>query len=501
MVQNIRLKQLKKCSVFIYSRAFIPVLVTVLVTSCKKHDTIPMSLSVAPVIDTVGGTITITGSGFSTNPTSNVVQFNDSTMGQVLAATSTQLTVMVPPYVARDRIKVKYNGVQAETAQVFEIAPKFDPKSEAPGYPINIITGGSTNLSDYRVSFNGVPAAPSGIFQDEITVNVPAGAISGKITVTYKGVAFTSLVDFNVSPVGTVSTVTNLGSFSTPTDLAFDQTGNLFVSDLEGGVIDKINTVNGAVSLYVGNGSYNSNGGSPLTSAGIYGAGYLAFAPDGVLYAADGWYGQLFRITADSATSFYPFGPNLSTLAIYIDNAGNFYVSEGLQIKKISAGGAVSVLAGQGTQGILNGPAATALFEDPVSLTQDAAGNLYIADASQIRLLSNGYVSTFAGGGNIAGFHDGSGLNASFTDIGNIIRDPVSGNIYATDPGDHVVRMITPAGIVTTIAGNPGHQGTQDGKGAAALFQGPAGIAIDKNGDIYVSDGSYATSCIRKIKL
>jgi len=75
------------------------------------------------------------------------------------------------------------------------------------------------------------------------------------------------------------------------------------------------------------------------------------------------------------------------------------------------------------------------------------------------------------------------------------------GNIFATDPGDHVVRMITPSGVVTTIAGNPGHAGTQNGTGSAASFEGPYGIAIDKNGNIFVSDGSSSNSSIREIQL
>jgi hypothetical protein len=61
--------------------------------------------------------------------------------------------------------------------------------------------------------------------------------------------------------------------------------------------------------------------------------------------------------------------------------------------------------------------------------------------------------------------------------------------------------MITPSGVVTTIAGSPGKQGHQDGTGPAALFEGPSGIAIDKNGNIYVSEGSFNSSVIRKIQL
>jgi hypothetical protein len=122
--------------------------------ACQKHSGIGIAatLTVSPGVDTIGGIITITGSGFSTDPAKDTVQFNDSTFGQVLTASATQLTVVVPYFTARDAIIVKTNGQQWQTTQDFQIAPKFTPQTEAPGYPITIITGGSTTLGDYTVS-------------------------------------------------------------------------------------------------------------------------------------------------------------------------------------------------------------------------------------------------------------------------------------------------------------------------------------------------------------
>ena len=486
---------------FRYLRICVIILaITLPITACKKTNTIPSNLSVSPVIDTIGGTVTITGSGFSINPMENIVMFNDSSAGLVLTAASTQLNVLVPGYVTEGRITVKNKNMQSQTAEVFTIAPKFSPQHEAPGYPITIVTGGGPNLSDYNISFNGTPAKPTKLVNDVLTVPVPAGANNGKITVTFKGKPYTSFQDFTITPVGTVSAVTSRGAFSTPAGLAIDQNNNLFVADLEAGVIDKVDPANGSIAAYAGNGSYNFNGGSPLLSAGIYGAITLGFHPNGDLYATNQWYGSLFKITGDSAINLFPAGPFFSTNGLYIDAAGNIYVTDALQIKKITAGGTVSVLAGS-TQGFQNGPASTALFLNPTSLVSDEQGNLFISDQSEIRLLSNGTVSTFAGGGGNGEYVDGTGSFAGFLNISSIARDPATGNIFATEPASHIVRMISPAGVVTTIAGNPGQQGYQNGTGPTALFEGPWGIAIDKNGNIYVSDGSYADSNIRKIQL
>jgi hypothetical protein len=486
---------------FPYLRICVIILaLTLPIIACKKNKSIPSSLSVSPAIDTIGGTVTITGAGFSINPIDNIVLFNDSSAGVVLTATSTQLTVVVPGYVTEGRITVKTKDMQWQTAEVFKIAPKFSPQHEATGYPITIVTGGGPNLSDYNISFNGTPAQPTKLINDVLTVPVPAGANNGKITVTFKGKPYTSFQDFTLTPVGTVSALTSQGAFSTPTGLAIDQNNNLFVADLQAGVIDKVDPVSGSVVVYAGNGSYNFAGGSPLLSAGIYGALNLGFHPNGDLYATNQWYGPIFKITADSAIYLFPAGQFFSTDGLYIDAAGNIYLTDAKQIKKITPGNTVSVLAGS-TQGFQNGPASTALFLNPTSLVSDEQGNLFISDDNMIRLLSNGSVSTFAGGGGNGEYVDGIGLSAGFLNINSIARDPATGNIFATEPANHVVRMISPTGVVTTIAGSPGQQGYQNGTGPAALFEGPWGIAVDKNGEIYVSDGSYANSNIRKIQL
>jgi hypothetical protein len=94
----------------------------------------------------------------------------------------------------------------------------------------------------------------------------------------------------------------------------------------------------------------------------------------------------------------------------------------------------------------------------------------------------NGQTSTLAGSGS-AGYANGTGTAASFNNPGGVIAD-AAGNIYLADAGNAVIRKITPAGIVTTLAGNPGVVGSANGTGTAATFNAPMGLGIDAAGNI-----------------
>jgi sugar lactone lactonase YvrE len=237
-------------------------------------------------------------------------------------------------------------------------------------------------------------------------------------------------------------------------------------------------------------------------SAAFHGAVGLAFAANGDLYVAEQSANKIRKISGDSVTTFIQGGgPATSYVAmptdLCIDGAGNFYVGDDLhlQIKKISPGGQVSVIAGlDGYQASVNGPALNAGFVSPEGLLLAPSGTLFVADWHRIRQLSNGTVSTFAG--STGDFRDGTGTDASFNLPGCMARDG-EGNLYVTDPGNNLVRMITPAGVVTTLAGSPKVKGYADGTGMNALFSRANGIVIDKSGVLYVSD--WGNNCIRRI--
>jgi sugar lactone lactonase YvrE len=246
--------------------------------------------------------------------------------------------------------------------------------------------------------------------------------------------------------------------FSTPNGVAVDGSGNVYVADSQNNVIRKI-TPGGVVTTYAG-------------VAGRQG-GY-----------ADG--------PAAAAKFNYPFG-------VAVDGSGNVYVadSENGLIRKITPAGMVTTLAGKtgGDGGSADGPAATAQFGDPNGVAVDSRGNVYVADALNdvIRVVTpDGMVTTLAGAAGNPGSIDATGIGAQFDYPTGVAVDG-SGNVYVADSGNSAVRMISPGGVVTTLAGLPEISGDVDGIGPAARFESPGGVAVDGSGGVYIADSNTQT--------
>jgi sugar lactone lactonase YvrE len=188
--------------------------------------------------------------------------------------------------------------------------------------------------------------------------------------------------------------------------------------------------------------------------------------------------------------------------AIAVDAGGNLFVTDTANntLRKITAAGVVSTLAGSaGDTGNADGSGAQARFSHPGGVAIDVAGNLYLADTLNhtIRKVSAaGLVSTLAGSAGLAGQSDGTAGNARFNQPWGIARD-AAGNLYVTDTGNHTVRKITSAGVVTTLAGAAANPGDTDGNGIHAQFNFPRGIAIDSTANLYIADSNNNT--IRKL--
>lgn len=170
------------------------------------------------------------------------------------------------------------------------------------------------------------------------------------------------------------------------------------------------------------------------------------------------------------------------------DAQGNIYVTSGQAIKKITPSGQVSTLAGIYNQnGFVNGAGSQARFSNPSGLAIDAAGNVIVADASNNcirKITASGVVSTVAGDGN-TGNTNGNGIAARFNTPYDVALD-ASGNIFVADLLNNRIRKIDAGGNVSTYAGSAG--GFADGSVSSALFNGPYGLATDKQGNVYVSD-------------
>ena len=152
-------------------------------------------------------------------------------------------------------------------------------------------------------------------------------------------------------------------------------------------------------------------------------------------------------------------------------------------------GGVVTTLAGS-TSGSVDGTGAAATFSSPIGVAViPSSGNIVVADRGnhRIRLVTpGGVVSTLAGG--TSAFLDGTGTAARFSTPQGVAVIPSSGDIVVADSSNHRIRLVTQAGVVTTLAGQT--SAFADGTGTAASFSGPTGVAVTSSGDIVVADQS-----------
>ncbi|PTY06220.1 hypothetical protein DB347_12290 [Opitutaceae bacterium EW11] len=178
---------------------------------------------------------------------------------------------------------------------------------------------------------------------------------------------------------------------------------------------------------------------------------------------------------------------------IAVDSAGQIFVADTFNhtIRKVNTSGDVTTFAGTpGTSGSADGTGTAAQFDSPAGLAIDAAGNLFVADMVNhtIRKITpTGVVTTLAGSAGNPGSDDGTGASARFQNPVGVAVDG-SGNIYVADSGNSVIRKVTSAGTVSTLAGTAGETGPTDGSGSQARFYSPYGVAVDGSGIIYVAD-------------
>lgn len=264
-----------------------------------------------------------------------------------------------------------------------------------------------------------------------------------------------------ITPSGLVTTFvggTNSGIFGEPRGVAFDSSGNLYVTDYSAHVIQKV-TPAGVVSKVAGT--------APTPGS------------------TDGTSGALFNAPS----------------SIAVDSSNNLYIADTANnlIRKVSATGTVTTLAGlAGRSSSVDGVGSAARFEEPYAVATDGTYT-YVADHTDHsirRVAADGTVITLAGKAGTFGSSDGSGSNARFYAPAGIAADS-TGTVYVADTGNAVVRKITPAGVVTTLAGTAGSKGTIDGTGAAARFGAPSGVAVDSSFNVYVVDSEAST--LRKI--
>jgi sugar lactone lactonase YvrE len=310
---------------------------------------------------------------------------------------------------------------------------------------------GSSDGMGPAAQFNsplGVAVSPGGVFVADAANNTIRNVSVSGVATTVAGLGSTG---YSNGP-------SNLARFLSPSGVAVDAGGNVYIAD----------PAQCAVRML-------SPGGAVTTLAGGSTAG-----------SADG--------TGPAASFNIPSG-------VAVDGAGNVYVADtgNSTIREISPGGLTTTLAGiAGAQGNVDGVAAVATFDSPLGVAVDASGTVYVADTGNgtvRRIGTAGTVSTLAGSPGVFGYFDGTGANAQFDELEGIATDP-AGNIYVVE-GTGTVRMITPAGVVTTVAGTFLGLGDIDGSAEYSQFYLPEGVAVDAQGDVFISNTGHDT--IRKI--
>jgi sugar lactone lactonase YvrE len=286
-----------------------------------------------------------------------------------------------------------------------------------------------------------------------------------------------------------------------PGGLAFDKTGNLFVSDPKNHRVRKVDR-SGLITTVAGTGALGETGdGGPATEAQLKEPGPLAFDPQGNLYIHDFWTASLRRVDTsgiittvfrDRYEGYVPGSRAMPGMAV--DGVGNFYFTMGSIVRKRAPSGEYSIFAGNNTYGFSGdgGPASLASLNWPLSVAVDAAGNVYVSDIRTMRIRkidTAGIITTVAGNGSPWFSGDGGPATEAGMYPGWMTVSPDGVLYFADAAAGHRIRRVDKSGIVTTVAGEwlQGYAG-DGGPAADARVYDVAQMTTDAAGNLYFVD-------------
>jgi uncharacterized protein (TIGR03437 family) len=371
------------------------------------------------------------------------------------------------------------------------LAPLSSAQSSYP-YAINTLAG-SGSLGD------GSPATSALLEYPQSVVADGAGNIyigdngNGRIRV--------------VNSIGTIKTF----AFGTAANMKIDSTGNIYASD---GVslVYKI-LPNGDTTVFAGSTQGYSGDDGPATSAELNGPNGVAVDALGDVFVADTYNnvvreitpdGKIHTIAGNGTAAFGGSGiPAISSPLAYpygveVDAAGNVYIAEEYRIRKFSPNGLINTIAGYGLSPV-DGLAIDTAIGPMVALAVDKSSNLYLADAgyNMVRMITpSGNITTLAGSQTPGFAGDGTyGVKALLNGPSGLSVDS-HGNVYIADELNHRIRELTAAGFMSTIAGST-HYAGDSGPATAALLHRPEQAVTDSAGNVYISDTD--NNAIRKV--
>lgn len=362
-----------------------------------------------------------------------------------------------------------------------------------------------------------------------VTLSASSGSVTGKLALTIAATPYVATLVGGGQAPNNGTYLEGQGTaavFDQPDSLLGLPDGSWLVSDSGNNCVRKVSPL-GATSLFAG-----TPGGTGGYADGASGTARLsdptglALLPDGRVLVSDTGNHCLRAIAPDGTVSTFAgkagsagFADGAAAdarfdgpMGLAVDASGTVYVADARNdlIRRI-ANGTVSTIAGTppatGTQpvgGFADGAAASAQFNDPQDVLVGPDGTVYVADTAncRIRTLRGGVVATLAGSaasgagsyGNW-GYADGAGTQAHFAAPTHLALD-AAGNLFVADEENFLIREVSPAGVVSTVAGTPNsslcclYQGQlRDGPAAQALFDLPAGLRFDASGNLYLLDG------------
>jgi glucose/arabinose dehydrogenase len=330
---------------------------------------------------------------------------------------------------------------------------------------------GTVHRSIARTTVVGTGHATSGVNRGSATaaqLGAPRGVAVASDGGVYIADEFNNQV-YRVSPAGVITTVAgSLGpAFSgdggrataaklfSPLGVAVARDGSIYIADPGDERVRRVSST-GIITTVAGDGQSGSSGdGGPATAAEVDFPSAVAVAADGNLY-----------------------------VATEVDN----------RVRRVSPAGIITTVAGDGQYGSSGdgGPATAAELADPVSVAVAADGNVYIADAGndRVRRVSPaGIITTVAGDGVRGSGGDGGPATAAELDSPSAVAMAADGDLYIATEVDNRVRRVSPAGIITTVAGDGQYGSSGDGGPAtAAELANPVSVAVAADGSLYIAD-------------
>ncbi len=300
-----------------------------------------------------------------------------------------------------------------------------------------------------------------------------------------------------------------------PNGVAVDSSGNLYIADYFNHVVQKV-TPTGLLSIVVGNGTQGAPTPGSATSSMLSNAQSVAVDAAGNLYIADSDNAVVEKVTPSGILSIVagtgvPGAPTSGDAThsmlrypadVAVDSSGNLYIADysNYVIEKVTPAGNLSIVAGTGNYGTPSpGSATSSRLNGPSGVAVDATGNLYIADSGNAlvdKVDPSGALSIVAGNGTSGAPTPGVGIGSMLGYPEGLAVDP-SGNLYIADFFNHVIEKLSPAGMLSIVAGTGTSGPPTPGPIGNSMLSGPNGLAVDATGNLYIAD--YDNAVVEKI--